>query len=125
MTNIYPDTNTLLYEVQTTFSLQDALLTTAPSPHNLIILEAIQHELQTLKKRNNDIGRAANIALALIQQKDLKIKSTTTMYGDKALLEHATPKDYVVTADKNLTKKLKKHNINVLVPRQNYTLLQR
>lgn len=123
--NIYPDTNILIYEIQTQFSLDEALLETVNPPYTVIILEAIHNELQELSKKKTKTGQAAKTALHLIKQKDLKIKSTALIYGDQALLQHAAQKDYVVTADKDLIKKLQDKNVQILTPRQKHTLLKR
>lgn len=84
--------------------------------YELVAPEPVKWELQKLSKEKGEEGKAARIALMLIDKKDVEVIETEKKTGDAAIVEVARElEDPVVgTNDKNLKKQFKERSIPIL-----------
>lgn len=84
--------------------------------YEFVTPEPVKWELQKLSKEKGEEGKAARIALMLLERKDVRTIETEKKTGDAAIIETARKlEDPVVgTNDKNLKKQFKERSIPVL-----------
>ncbi|MBN1377118.1 hypothetical protein JW949_02155 [Candidatus Woesearchaeota archaeon] len=115
------DTNFLLIPEQFNVDIFKEIDRIINYPYGLYIVEGTEKELEKIKKEGNQKDkRAVNIALKLIEQKNLKTHpdsdKKTEDSVDDLIVEKA--RDYVATQDKELKKRLKKKKIRIITLKQ-------
>jgi len=89
--------------------------------YSLTTTEPVKTELQKISKNKGGEGRAARLALELIERKNINIEKTKRMTGDASLVELAGKKEepVVATNDKKLRKQFRKVSVPTLYIRTN------
>lgn len=84
--------------------------------YELLTVEPVKWELQKLSKRKGEEGKAAKIALMLMERKDVEVLKTENKTGDAAIVEVARKLENPVvgTNDKNLKEQFKERSIPIL-----------
>jgi rRNA-processing protein FCF1 len=110
MLRIIMDTNFLLIPAQFKVDIFQEIKRIVNVPYHVYIHESSIDELGKIASGNSKDRVNANIALALIKQKNLKRlhNSFNKKYTDDLLLECVTSKDMVCTQDRELKQRLKK-----------------
>lgn len=109
MRNILVDTNILLAIDQYGFSIDE--LSTFGSP---VVISSVLLELRRISRVGGKDGRAADLALQIIEKLKIPIIETSGN-ADDALIRCATESgDYIATLDKELCRRAKSAEIEVL-----------
>lgn len=84
--------------------------------YELVAPEPVKGELQKLSKERGEEGKAARIALMLMEKKGVEVVETEKRTGDASIVEVARKMEEpaVGTNDKNLKKQLKERSIPVI-----------
>lgn len=120
MAKIILDTNFLLIPAQFKIDIFSELERIYGKPRIFILDRTIDELNNIIKKQKGKNKRAADLALKLVKAKKLSIiKTESNLNTDDLLLKTAKKGSYAVaTQDKALKKKLKHHEVPLVVLRQ-------
>ena len=114
MKTIILDTNFLTIPYQFGIDIFEEIDRVVEGNYKLTTLDCVVEELKKLKKSKGKEATAANIALILIKQKNVKVINTHEKNVDIKIYKMADKNTIVATNDRVLRQKLKNKNVKVL-----------
>lgn len=116
MPKVYLDTNFLLIPVQFKVDIFEELGRIIAGNPQILVLEPVMRELEKLSETANTKDKTASkVALQIIKQKHLKVvPSSLKSRADDAIILAAQKGDFVATQDKELKKRLKKKEVQII-----------
>jgi rRNA-processing protein FCF1 len=84
--------------------------------YELITSEPVKWELQNISKNKGEEGKAAKIALMLMDKNSVEVYETSNKTGDASIIEVARGKEgpVIATNDKGLKKQFRERSIPVI-----------
>ncbi len=116
MKKVILDTSFILDAVKFKIDLDD-IMNIINQPYEILIPDAVIHELMQIAKNKGKTGSNAKVALEIIKKKKFKLIKTSETSADRAILTVADKDVIVGTSDKKLKESLKKRNINLILVR--------
>ena len=114
MKKIILDTNFLTIPYQFNIDIFEEIDRVVEDEYELTTLDCVVEELKKLKKSTGKEATAANVALTLIEEKNIKVINTGEKNVDIKIYRMADENTIVATNDKALRQKLKNKNVKVL-----------
>lgn len=114
MKKIILDTNFLTIPYQFNIDIFEEIDRVVEDEYELTTLDSVVEELKKLRKSKGKDATAANVALDLIQQKNVKVINTHEKNVDIKIYKMADKNTIIATNDKALRQKLKNKNVKVL-----------
>lgn len=122
MRNILIDTNFLIESAKNKIDIHAELTRILDFGFEIVILDRILEELDTVTARGKKEGQYAKLAKTILMTKKVTVIPTKGGHTDKLLLEMADENHIIATMDKALKQKIKKKGQPVIIIRAKHKL---